>query len=335
VLGHGRERSRFGRRARAAGSLFALALTCVALPARARPDEPAKETTSTDPQAKEKSRALFLKGVAQLRAQDWKGARASFEAAWSLVEHPSILLNLGIARLRTDDPALAEQDLSRFLSDDAGASSDEVASARAALTEARAKLGTVRIVGAPPSARVLVDDKPVTVRPMTDGKSVEARLKVGTHSVKVEADGISPNEQSVDVTVGSKVEIRVESTAKEAGAPPPPPESDSGPSTRKIVGWSLAGFGGIALVAGGFLGLRAMSLSSDYSDRQSPSFQDKDVKSEGVAIRTGADVALVTGLVAGTVAVILLFTDVGASRGVDVLLPRFPRTNTHPALLRW
>jgi Tfp pilus assembly protein PilF len=155
--------------------------------AHARPDEPpaaatpTKESTSADPASRDRSRAAFRKGVAQLRAQDWAGARASFEEAWSLVQHPSILLNLGIARLRTDEPVLAEQDLVRFLSEDPGAAAEEIASARDALAEARSKIGTLRVVASPASARVTVDGKAVAVRGTagTQGGVAEVRLKAG------------------------------------------------------------------------------------------------------------------------------------------------------------
>ena len=168
--------------------LAACATTSISRIARA--DEP---PVTADVESREQSRVAFRKGVAQLRAQDWAAARASFETAWSLYPHPSILLNLGIARLRTDDPVRAEQDLVRFLSEDVGASPDELAGAREALAEARTKLGTLRIVVSPPTARVAVDGKAVeTVRgadPGASGVVAEVRAKPGRHVVAVEAEG--------------------------------------------------------------------------------------------------------------------------------------------------
>jgi Tfp pilus assembly protein PilF len=69
----------------------------VAAPSLAYADK--GEQAQVDPATRDKSRAAFKKGVTQLKAQDWAGARASFEEAYSLVPHPSILLNLGISRL--------------------------------------------------------------------------------------------------------------------------------------------------------------------------------------------------------------------------------------------
>src|SRR5205085_4182985 len=130
--------------------------------AQAKPDDP--PSSASEREAREKSRAAFRAGVSQLQAKDWKAARSSFEVAWQLYPHPSILLNLGIARLRTDDPVLAEQDFVRFLSEDFGATPEELAGAREALAEARTKIGTIKIVASPPSARIVVDGKPIAER---------------------------------------------------------------------------------------------------------------------------------------------------------------------------
>jgi len=302
-------------------------------PSLAFAQQPPNTPAAADPQAKEKSRAAFRRGVTQLRAQDWAAARASFEEAWSLVQHPSILLNLGIARLKTDDPVLAEADLVRFLSEDPGAAADETSSARDALAEARSKIGTLRVTTMPASARVMVDGKAASIRASTEAGTAEVRLKAGKHTVAVDADGFNPEERPVDVPAKGETEVKVTLTAKpdtttKPKDPPVPPTG--GPSTRTIVGWSLAGVGGVALLASGIMGLRAISLSGDYEDATNrASFQNQDVKDEGIAFRTGADVALVAALLAVAGAVVLLFTDIGAPKGADLANHR------SRALLRW
>ena len=264
-----------------------------------------------DADAREKSRSAFRKGVAQLRAQDWAAARASFEAAWSYYPHPSILLNLGIARLRTDDPVRAEQDLVRFLSEDVGASPDELSGAREALAEARTKIGTLRVVVAPPAARVSIDGKAVeTVRradPGATGVVAEVRAKPGRHAVAVEAEGFTADHRDVDVTARGEAVVRISLVAIVATPKPAPAESP----TRTIVGWSLAGLAGAALITGGVTALRAKTLSSEYSDPESAHFQDHGTRSTGITFRTAADVALGVAILSGTAAVLLLFTDLG------------------------
>lgn len=270
---------------------------------------------------------MFRKGVAALRAQDWASARASFEAAWELYPHPSILLNLGVAHLRTDDPVRAEQDLVRFLSEDAGASPDELAGAREALAEARTKLGTLRVVASPAAAHVLVDDVAVeTVRrvdPGTSGVVAEVRTKPGRHAVAVQAEGYAGERRDVDVVPKGEAVVTIALVRVDAA-----PKVDPGgkPSTRSVVGWSLAGLAGAALITGGITALRAKSLADGYSDAASARYQDPEARSEGVAFRTTADVMLGVAILGGAAAAILLFTDLG--KGSSDVARRGP-------VLRW
>jgi hypothetical protein len=317
--------------ARLSAALVVLACAS-SVPRAARADEP----QMADAEAREKSRAAFRKGVGQLRAQDWGGARASFEAAWGLYPHPSILLNLGIARLRTEDPVRAEQDLVRFLSEDVGASPEELASAREALAEARTKLGTLRVVVSPPSARVVIDGRAVeTVRradPGTSGVLAEVRAKPGKHSVVVEADGFAPDRREIDLVARGEVTATI--TLARSETPKPPDES--GPSTRTVVGWSLAGLAGAALITSGVTALRAKTLSDEYGDRSSARFQDATARSEGITFRTAADVALSVAVLSAATAAILLLTDLGkSSPSISRGYGTYPSHVAREAVLHW
>jgi hypothetical protein len=302
-----------------------LAAAPLAAPRAARADEP---PSASDAESREKSRAAFRKGVAQLRAQDWAAARASFETAYTLYAHPSILLNLAIARLRTDDAVRAEQDLVRFLSEDGGASADELASAREALAEARARIGTLKVIVSPPVARVSIDGKAVeTVRRADAGAGgvvAELRIKPGRHAVAVEADGHTPDRRNVDVVAKAEASVTISLAPIETVTKPP----ETGPSTRTIVGWSLVGLSGAALVTAGATALRAKSLSDDYADPTHQRFQDADTRSSGITFRTAADIALGVAIVSGAAAVILLVTDLGKDAPAATALAR-------DGILRW
>lgn len=303
---------------RRAAAIF-LAVSIAASPARATEPPSARAPKATEDDKKEKSRAAFRKGVAQLRAQEWAAARASFEAAWELYPHPSILLNLGIARLKTDAPVLAERDFLRFLAEDADAAPEELASARESLAEARAKIGTLRVTASPRNARVLVDGEPVQrVASADENVVVEERVKAGPHAIRVEAEGYVPEEHSLVVAAKAETEITVTLTAVEK------PVREDPKKTRHTVGWAMVGVSGAALVTAGALALRASSLSDDYGDRSNPStFQNPDVRSEGIAFRTGADVALGLAVASAGVALVLLLTDLGAARANDAAILRW------------
>ncbi len=272
---------------------------------------------------REESRAAFRRGVTLAQGGDYARARDAFVEAYKLFAHPSILLNLGIARWKTGELAAAEQDLVRFLSDDGGASAEDVASARSALSHARAGLGTLRVRIAPSSARAraTLDGQPLALVP---GEFVEVRAVLGEHQVDAEADGYAPKRQPVTVATGATptvvdlaLEAREGARAVEPGAAPGlPPE---GMSRRHVVGWVLVGAGGAGGVIGLIAGLRAQSLSSDYNGAP-PGAQDPKTRSDGIFLRTVADVAFLTGIVSASVgAYLLLSPDTsrpGAVRGV-------------------
>jgi len=312
-------------------SALALVFACVTVApaiAIAKPEEPA--ASPQEREAREKSRAAFRAGVAQLKAQDWKAARSSFEQAWALYPHPSILLNLGIARLRTDDPVLAEQDFVRFLSEDFGSTPEELAGAREALAEARTKIGTIRIVASPASARIVVDGKTIAerVRSETEREGIvaEVRAKAGKHSVAADADGYTAQERNVDLAAKGEIEVKLALApipkSGGGGSTTNPPPDGEGPNGRAIMGYAAGGLAVIGLAAGAFCGLRAISLKNDYEDKsKADSFQNASVKSEGQTFRTLADVGFGVAIVGGVAAVILLFTDIGSSKGTDVGRP--------------
>ena len=275
----------------------------IPLPASAAPEIPA-----ATPESKDKSRAAFKKGVAQLRAQDWLGARNSFEAAWLFYSHPSILLNLGISRLKTGDPVLAEADFVRFLSEDFGASPDELASAREALAEARASIGTLKLTVMPTTASVTVDGAAVQLSRKGEGLGADLHVKGGSHTIITEATGFEKDSRDVNVAAKAEEPVTIELKAIVVA---PKVVVDQGMSTRHIVGWSLAGFGGAALITGGFLGIRAKSIADDYNDSVARRQDDADLRSKGMTYRTGADVMFGVAILSAAAAAVLLLTDLG------------------------
>jgi hypothetical protein len=293
-----------------------------------KPDAPA-----VDPAARDKSRAAFKKGVAQIKAQDWQGARASFEEAYSLVQHPSILLNLGISRLKTDDPAGAEEALMKFLQEDSGAGPDELASARDALAEARSKIGTVHLALTPATAKVTIDGKPVT--------GTDVRMKAGSHQLTIEADGYQSADKTVDVPAKSTIDVAAVLASKGGGTDKPrekPQDQNSDANSwRPIAGYASAGVGGVALIATIYFGLKAIGLNDDYTNKNKPdTYRNADTKSSGIAARTGADVCLLLTLAGAAGAVIFLFTDIGASKAPPAKPAEVPKAGyVFPSTLTW
>jgi hypothetical protein len=246
--------------------------------------------------AREMSRESFLRGVGQAHKGDYAEARDSFLEAYKLFPHPSILLNLGIARWHIGEYVAAEQDLVRFMSDDGGSSQEEIASARAALAAARTHLGTLRVRILPDGARARLDAQAI---PLVPGAFAEVRALAGSHQLHAEAEGYEALDQSIDVPAARSTDVQITLALQgRSPAKPPPPSHDSG--RHVVLGWSLAGVGA-ALAAGGVVcGMEAIAHANAYNNRDSgASFQSPDVRSSGIAFRTTADVLFLAAIASG------------------------------------
>ena len=268
--------------------------------------------------AREDSRAAFRRGVDQAQSGDYKSARDSFLEAYKLFPHPSILLNLGIARAKTGEYIEAEQDLIRFLSDDGGAPPNELVSARTELAEVRAHLGSFRLRVAPSGANARLDARPVALIP---GKFVEVRATVGTHALHVEADGYGGVDRSIPIDSAKTSDVDLALVPAEGDARGRARGSGRGgiggevgdASTQTTAGFIVLGSAVVVAGIGAYAGLHARALANDYNTPGSGAFQDPSTRSTGTTFRTLADVAFATALVAGGVGVYLLVTAPGSS----------------------
>lgn len=267
-----------------------------------------------DDDPRDQSRAAFRRGVAQAREGNYAAARDAFAEAYKLFPHPSILLNLGIARAHTGQWVEAEQDLVRFLADDGGAQPDELASARAELAQTRSHLGTFRLRVSPDGARAALDGRPVALIP---GSFVDVRTTRGAHDLAVEADGYSPAKSTVDVEAERAPNVDLQLSP--VGVVQPAPSNG-----RKTLGWLLVGGGAMAAAFGTYAGIEAISLANAYNTKGNPSNGDPGTKSRGIAFRTSADIAFLGAIGLGGFGLYFLLTPPAApARAGMVLAPGF------------
>jgi len=254
--------------------------------------------------ARDQSRAAFMRGVADAHQGHYTAARDAFIEAYTLFAHPSILMNLGIARLHTGEYVQAEKDLVRFLSDDGGASDEEISNARAGLAAVRQHLGTVRLRIAPDGARATLDGQPVALVP---GSYAELRAVVGQSELRVDAEGYEPARQTLLVSHDNptSVDLTLKPQPGERAHPSgsPAPDHDH---TREVVAYGALGLGAASAVAWAACGVRAMMLANDYNTPASTDYQNPATKSSGITFRTAADVLFVTALVSGGAGAYLL-----------------------------
>lgn len=284
--------------------LVVLACACLASPARA------------DDDVREQSRVAFRRGVSSVKEGHYEAARDAFLEAYRLFAHPSILLNLGIARSHTGEYVDAEQDLSRFLSDDGHASSDEILSARSALAEVRSHLGTLRIKVTPEGARAQLDAKSIALAP---GDFAEVRTTVGDHALHVEADGFEPRDETLHVKSQSpSVKEIALGTPKDKVAPPPavvaPAEDDR---SRRTIAVGFAGAAVLALGIGTFSGVRAGALAHDYNTGRP---QDPSARSAGLTYRTVADISFLVAIASAGAGAYFFFVHPAASAAPAVVV---------------
>jgi hypothetical protein len=279
---------------------LAAALLAAPLPGRA------------DDDARERSRAAFRRGVAQAHDGNYTAARDSFNEAYKIFPHPSILLNLGIARAHTGQWLEAEQDLVHFLADDGGAGPDELASARAELAQTRSHLGAFRLRVSPDGARAMLDQRPIALIP---GQFIDVRTTRGTHDLSLDADGYVPLDRAVVVESERAPNLDLTLVPQRGGAGGGGGGERVTPGEgRRTVGWFLVGGGVIAAGIGIFAGLEAESLAHGYNTPGSGSYQDASTKARGLVFRTSADVAFVAAVALGGAGAYFLLTSPSPSR---------------------
>jgi hypothetical protein len=289
----------------AAGVVSALS---VPAQATAQPSQATAATAASQDDAREQSRAAFRRGVAQAEAGDYPAARDSFLEAYTLFPHPSILLNLAIARAHTGQWLEAEQDLVHFLADDGGAQANELASARAELAQTRSHLGTFRLRVSPDGARATLDGRGIALMP---GAFVDVRATRGTHTLRVEADGYTISSRAVVVAGDYAQDVSVELAPATVATRDTTPTDQHANGDRATLGWFLVGAGAVAAAVGVYAGAEAISKANAYNTPNSGSFQDAGTKQSGLVFRTAADVAFVGALALGGVGLYFLVTPSG------------------------
>lgn len=241
----------------------------------ARPEDP------NESQQRQESRAAFRRGVTALEKQKWTDARDELAHAYELFPHPSILLDLGLARSHVGEWVQAEQDLTRFLADDTGALPDELQTARSTLGEIRKHVGTIRVRVAPAGATAMLDHKPIA---LASGDLVDVRVTQGDHEIEASAPDRETWDEHVQVDGGGVKLVDLTLAPRGTivvhhGVPP-----------LRIASYVLFG-AGVALAGFGiFAGVHSIDLANQYNSPSEANYQNPGTKSEGIAYRTAADV---------------------------------------------
>lgn len=221
---------------------------------------------------------LYDAALEHFRAGRYAEAHSGFSRVWSLEKKPRTAGNLGWTEMKLAMYAPAAEHLSYFLREQKGLDPEEREEVTRLLSQAKARVGALRIHVAQPGARVSIDGRAIGTAPLSDEiyvdpgrRKVEALLGERKATAEVEANA------GGTATVHLDVAPAVIPPAPSPTPPPPPPPSPraTGSGRALLPGLVVGGAGAAALLAG------AGSLIG-YADRKSQS-----EKLHGEIVRAG------------------------------------------------
>lgn len=235
----------------------------------------------------------FREGQRAYEAHDYKRAAEEFEAANKAKPAAAALLGAGLAWERAGDMVHAANDFAAALAG-GGLEARDAATARDHLADLDGKVGHLEVRGES-GARTTIDGEYLGPLPL------DVRVIPGDHAVELAAATGATIRRVV--TVGPGLTLRVDMSQPKAPLEPPPASSPI--SVQRALGWTGVGVGGGTVVAGVIVGVVGISKRDDFVNGGS---LDAGLHDQAVAMRTWANVLLISGAVLGVVGAVLVFT---------------------------
>lgn len=193
---------RIAARRGGASVLLASALGVALAPASASAQPAAPAAGS---QVNADAQQLFADGQSAIKLNQWDKARTLFQGAWRIQQHWKIAASLGRAELKVGRMRDAAEHLSFALRE--GPANTLTPEARQPLeemlTQARAKVGAVKVSGAPDGAELTVDGLVVEKAPLKGELFVEP----GAHRVGGKREGYVDGEGAVEAGAGAEAGV--------------------------------------------------------------------------------------------------------------------------------
>lgn len=241
------------------------------------PNKPGAPAAPATPAAKPADpKAAFASGEKKFKANDFAGALTDFEASNAAKADAATTRYIALCHDNLQHYPEAVASFEKFIGDNPKNMAKEVDEAKKRVEAIKAMPGKVKIETTPPGASIVVD---TSQTPHEKTTPTEIELAPGKHTILVGAEGYENSTKEVEVTYGSKQELKVDLTKKgDAVAAVPPPVTNDNPQPQptpppppaeprsKVPAYVT---GAVAIVAAGVgtaFGLKALSQSSEFKD---------------------------------------------------------------------
>ncbi len=325
----------FRRGAPLACALMVAAFSCPAFAQSGADKAVTKGTTSSAVPAKMDAKASFSAAEKKFKGGDFAGALADFEAANMAKPTPEVQRYIALSNDRLERFSEAAAAYEAFVALNPPSMKAEVEEARKRVDVLHAMPGRVHIETNPPGASVVLDGAQA---PVANTTPTDLELNVGKHTLLMGAEGYENVSREVDVTFGSKQDLKLDLVKKvepvavaeapvEKAAP-----SEPRPEPRSKVPAFVTG--GVAVVAAGIgtiFGVKALSAQSDFDKAPSTSRAD-DGENDALVADMMFGIAITFGV---TSAVLFLSDDAPASAkaspGISTARAKSPQPKIHYA----
>jgi hypothetical protein len=194
------------------GLVVAALLGVLPTVAHTQPSEPAKAHART---CLRDGNALLEQG----RAAD---ALAKFTEAYRLFPSPKLHYNIGQAESQlSGHETQAYEEMSRFLSDAKDANPELRAAAETQRRQLRSKVGLVTVVAEPAGAELVVDGARAGRELAEISREAPLVLCVGTHKLTIRKGAVVSTPETVTITGGDDVNVRLSLAAPATASPTP------------------------------------------------------------------------------------------------------------------
>ncbi len=202
---------------------------------------------------KAKAQELLSDGNKLAAAGDYGLALVKFRTAYELYPSPKLLLNIGTSLRQIGRNAEAAETYETYL-DHPEADADRADELRDILDDLDALVGRLNVTVKERGARVSLDGK--ILRDLGDGA---IRVDPGEHTLTAEKSGRPATVRHVRVKANQTLDVEL--SVEEL------PPAEEGPDARTVIGYTLIGLGGAAVLVGSIIGGVALGTKGEADDR--------------------------------------------------------------------